>query len=114
MSACKVPKNYFGLSLFCRPETLRGLLVKGLVIFSGVLLPDVVVTRKLKALLEDKLNDMFPPRQVAHMIACPSRVDVLGGGDEIDEGGNIGGGAKHASHSASHYTQEKKDPMSSR
>ena len=94
-NARKVPKDYFGSSLFRKPETLRGLLVEGLAISGDVSLPDVVITRKLRAFLEDELDDMFPPGEVARVIAHPTRrVDVSGGGgdgtDEDDE--DVGGG----------------------
>ncbi len=37
-------------------------------------------------------DDMFPPGEVARMIAHPSRVDVSGGGDVADDGDDVGGG----------------------
>jgi hypothetical protein len=62
-------------------DPLRRLLVKGLGISRDVLLTDMVVMRKLRAFLEDELDNMFPPWEVAHMIAPPSRVDVSRGGE---------------------------------
>jgi hypothetical protein len=55
-NAWKLPRDYFGLSLLRKPETLRGLLVEELTISSDVSLPDVVVTGKLGAFLEDELD----------------------------------------------------------
>ncbi len=37
-------------------------------------------------------DDMFPPGEVAREIAHPSRADVSGGGDVVDEGDDVGGG----------------------
>ena len=55
-NARKLPRDYFGSSLLRKPETLRGLLVEELTISSDVSLPDVVVTGKLGAFLEDDLD----------------------------------------------------------
>ncbi len=55
-NALKLPRDYFGSSLLRKPETLRGLLVEELTISSDVSLPDVVVTGKLGAFLEDELD----------------------------------------------------------
>jgi hypothetical protein len=55
-NARKLPRDYFGSSLLRKPETLRGLLVKELTISSDVSLPDMVVTGKLGAVLEDELD----------------------------------------------------------
>jgi 16S rRNA U1498 N3-methylase RsmE len=91
-NACKVPKDNFGLSLFPRLETLRGLLIEELAISRDMLLLEVVVTRKLRAFLEDKLDNVFPHREVARVIAHPSQVDILGGGDGTDKDDDVGGG----------------------
>jgi len=55
-NAQKLPRDYFGSSLLRKPETLQGLLVEELTISSDVSLPDVVVTGKLGAFLEDELD----------------------------------------------------------
>jgi hypothetical protein len=55
-NARKLPRDYFGSSLLRKPETLRGLLVEELTISSDVSLPDVIVTGKLGAFLEDELD----------------------------------------------------------
>jgi hypothetical protein len=55
-NARKLPRDYFRSSLLRKPETLRGLLVEELTISSDVSLPDVVVTGKLGAFLEDELD----------------------------------------------------------
>jgi hypothetical protein len=55
-NARKLPRDYFGSSLLRKPETLRGLLVEELTISSNVSLPDVVVTGKHGAFLEDELD----------------------------------------------------------
>jgi len=55
-NARKLPRDYFGSSLLRKLETLQGLLTKELTISSDVSLPDVVVTGKLVAFLEDKLD----------------------------------------------------------
>ena len=55
-NARKLPRDYFGSSILRKPETLRGLLFEELTISSDVSLPDVVVTGKLGAFLEDELD----------------------------------------------------------
>ena len=55
-NARKFPRDYFGSSLLRKPETLLGLLVEELTIFSDVSLQDVIVTGKLGAFLEDELD----------------------------------------------------------
>ena len=55
-NAQKLLRDYFGSSLLRKPETLRGLLVEELTIFSDVSLQDVIVTGKLGAFLEDELD----------------------------------------------------------
>ena len=55
-NARKLPRDYIGSSLLRKPETLWGLLVEELTISSDVSLPDVVVTGKLGAFLEDDLD----------------------------------------------------------
>ena len=59
---------------------MHRLLVEGLAISGNVLLPNVVVMMKLRVFLEDELDGIFPPGEVACVIAHPSRVDVSGGG----------------------------------
>ncbi|KAL3799661.1 hypothetical protein ACHAW5_004310 [Stephanodiscus triporus] len=83
-NARKVPRDYFGSSIFRRPETLRGLLVEGLSISGDVALPDVIVTRKLKSFLEDDLDDMFPSGEVARVIAHPRRIGVVAADEDDD------------------------------
>jgi len=55
-NARKLPRDYFGLSLLRKPEMLWGQLVEELTISSNVSLPNVVLTGKLGAFLEDELD----------------------------------------------------------
>ena len=55
-NAPKLLRDYFGSSLPRKPEMLRGLLIEELTIFSDVSLPNVVVTGKLEAFLENELD----------------------------------------------------------
>ena len=55
-NARKLPRDSFGSSLLRKPEMLWGLLVEELTISSDVSLPDLVVTGKLGAFLEDELD----------------------------------------------------------
>lgn len=75
-NAKKVPKDYFGSHIFRKPEVLRGLLVEGLAQSGDVRLPNVTVTKRLKIFMEDELDAMFPPGEVARVIAHPQRKSV--------------------------------------
>lgn len=77
-NARKVPKDYFGSHIFRKPEVLQGLLVEGLAQSGDVRLPDVTVTKRLKIFMEDELDDLFPPGEVARVIAHPQRKNVPG------------------------------------
>eukprot|EP00581_Thalassiosira_minuscula_P012137 CAMPEP_0183713490 /NCGR_PEP_ID=MMETSP0737-20130205/8316_1 /TAXON_ID=385413 /ORGANISM="Thalassiosira miniscula, Strain CCMP1093" /LENGTH=370 /DNA_ID=CAMNT_0025942275 /DNA_START=33 /DNA_END=1145 /DNA_ORIENTATION=- len=76
-NARKVPKDYFGSHIFRKPEVLRGLLVEGLAQSGDVTLPNVTVTKRLKIFMEDEFDEMFPPGEVARVIAHPQRKDVV-------------------------------------
>mmetsp|Transcript_6919 Transcript_6919/g.17067 ORF Transcript_6919/g.17067 Transcript_6919/m.17067 type:complete len:397 (-) Transcript_6919:1107-2297(-) len=84
-NARKVPKDYFGSHIFRKPEVLRGLLVEGLAQSGDVMLPNVTVTKRLKIFMEDELDDMFPPGEVARVIAHPQRKNVAENGGKEDE-----------------------------
>lgn len=72
-NAKKVPKDYFGSHVFRKPDVLRGLLVEGLAQSGDVNLPNVTVTKRLKIFMEDEFDAMFPPGEVARVIAHPQR-----------------------------------------
>ena len=75
-NAKKVPKDYFGSHIFRKPEVLRNLLVEGLAQSGDVRLPNVTVTKRLKIFMEDELDTLFPPGEVARVIAHPQRKGV--------------------------------------
>lgn len=77
-NAMKVPKDYFGSHIFRKPEVLRGLLVEGLAQSGDVRLPNVHVAKRLKVFIEDELDELFPPDEVARVIAHPQRRDIDG------------------------------------
>ena len=81
-NARKLPRDYFGSSLLRKPETLRGLLVEELTISSDVSLPDVVVTGKLGAFLEDELDGRKRRRRLGGTRGIRQTA-----GDEHEDGG---------------------------
>lgn len=84
-NAKKVPKDYFGSHIFRKPEVLRGLLVEGLAQSGDVKLPNVTITKRLKIFMEDELDEMFPPGEVARVIAHPQRKNVTeNDGEEVN------------------------------
>ncbi|KAL7547909.1 hypothetical protein ACHAWF_011179, partial [Thalassiosira exigua] len=89
-NAKKVPKDYFGSHIFRKPEVLRGLLVEGLAQSGDVRLPDVTITKRLKIFMEDELDTMFPPGEVARVIAHPQR-KIIAKNDQV---GELNGGLK--------------------
>ena len=74
-TAKKVPKDYFGSHLFRRPEELRRLLIEGLCQCGDVRIPKVTIAKRLKPFLEDELDNLFPPDEVARVIAHPKRAN---------------------------------------
>ena len=76
-AAKKVPKDYFGSHLFRRPEELRRLLIEGLCQCGDVRIPQVTIAKRLRPFLEDELDVLFPPHEVARVIAHPQRVGQI-------------------------------------
>ena len=72
-SAKKVPKDYFGSHLLRNTDRLHGLLVEGLAQSGDVTLPNVTVAKQLKIFMEDEFDEMFPPEEVARVVAHPQR-----------------------------------------
>jgi hypothetical protein len=78
----EVTEGLLGSSLLRKPETLRGLLVEELTISSDVSLPDVVVTGKLGAFLEDELDGRKRRRRLGGTRGIRQTA-----GDEHEDGG---------------------------
>ncbi|KAL7527376.1 hypothetical protein ACHAXR_001926 [Thalassiosira sp. AJA248-18] len=84
-NAKKVPKDYFGSHIFRKPDVLRDLLVEGLAQAGDVRLPNVTVTKRVKIFMEDELDEIFPPGEVARVIAHPQRKNVGDDDDVVNE-----------------------------
>lgn len=72
-NAKKVPKDYFGSHILRNTDRLHGLLVEGLAQSGDVTLPNVTVAKQLKIFMEDEFDEMFPPEEVARVVAHPQR-----------------------------------------
>ncbi len=74
-SARKVPKDYFGSHVLRKPSVLRNLLIEGLAQSGDVQLPKItIVKQSLKVFMEEELETLFPVKDVARVVAHPTRI----------------------------------------
>ncbi|EWM22762.1 16s ribosomal rna methyltransferase [Nannochloropsis gaditana] len=59
-SAKKVEKSYWGSHLLREPQALRELVVEGLSQAGDTIVPDIIIDRRLKRFLSDKLEVLYP------------------------------------------------------
>ena len=96
-SARKVPKDYFGSHILRKQTVLRNLLIEGLAQSGDVQLPKItIVKQSLKVFMEEELETLFPMKDVARVVAHPTRIR-RSGEDAVDDVVSITYGAMRMS-----------------